>query len=271
MCLTVNIFFPLTLFKYFLLIILLLLIIFEKNENCVYLVFFFHPLSGLFDSIGFKHTYNIIIFLVAFKLLFKRNFCVDKKLILAFFAIFLYDVLLELLYGKIDFGLLSLFSWVASYLLVIVCIADIKNINSERLFKFFFFGFLCSILLTYSDVLVSLENMRYRYAGLLRDPNAYAVDAIILMYFSICLKSRISWIYILIFLLGLLSVSKMFVIVSLFGLFLYVLMNVSKIKFINVVRMIMLIIAFSVAIARVPQLQYSIDKYYQRFTSSSLL
>ncbi len=266
-----NVFISSSVINYFLLGLLLLTVLFEKNKNMIYIIFFFHPLSGLFDLVGFKYTYNVLIFITALKFIIHKRFSIDKKVSICFFVIFLYDIVLELMYGKVDASLLSLISLGSSYMLVIAYLDDADTLDTELLYKFFLYGFLCSVLISSKDIILSLSSMKYRYAGLLRDPNAYAVDAILLIFYSICMKKRTNWQTWLIFLLGMLSVSKMYVVVAFIGFLAYFITNISRIKISSLIRSIGFLIVAIIVIIKVPAINYSVTKYYERFTSNTSL
>ena len=222
--------------QYAFLIFHIIIILSAKNEELIPMILFNHTCSALYDDIGFKYIFNLTIVIGMFKIFLSKDIKLNKILAFCFVVLVSYELILNFVNIGISSQLLNLVTFFSSYLFVILIISS-KNkeyINLELIYKYFFWGFIASAIAGYMYPISKwgLANIpvAYRFKGLLRDSNYYSVDALLLMISSILYKKRITKESIIIFLVGLLAVSKMFIIVSLLVFFIMFFMQIIKVK-----------------------------------------
>lgn len=215
----------------------LIIIIVSDTSKTLPILMFIHPNSGLYDNIGFKYLFNFAIIISAVKLIIKNKGSFPKINVFIFLLIFALELFLELTSNHFDMKILSMVSWLCSYLVLILESNMSDNISFEIVYKYFYFGFLMAFLCGITTPIVRWGlniPTAYRFVGLLRDPNYYCVDALLLIFgantYSI-LKEKNKYIYIIsCIIMGICSVSKMFILLLMMGLFLNFIINVKKIN-----------------------------------------
>lgn len=246
--------------QYIILIIHVSIMFMAKDNELIPILLFNHTCSALYDNIGFQYIFNLTIVIFVAKLLLTKKIKLNKILSLFFVVLILYEIILSLINIGISTNLLSLVTLFSSYLFIILIISS-KNkeyIDIELIYKYFFWGFLMSAIAGYmypiSNWGIANIPVAYRFKGLLRDSNYYSVDALLLMISSMIYKNKITKEAIIVFLVGLLAISKMFILVSLLTFILMVFYKMTQIKS---KKQIMLIITLLLCI---PALLYAINK-----------
>lgn len=266
--------------KYITLGMTFLIMIFCKQEKSLPIVFYLHCNSALYDDIGFTYIFNFSIIIVLLKEIFFYRSKMKKDTTVLFVVLFLYNLCLIALKDLFTINtLLSMVSWVGSYLLLILYSSN-KKTDFEIIYRYFFVGFimscLCAIIIPLKTWGTSIPTA-YRFIGLLRDPNYYAFDALFLIFSAKSYAQSINKnpiIYmIIISALGILSVSKMYILLLFVGIILYFIFNANKAKikpyqlvFAIVVLCLIFIIAYNSNF-----IDLIISKYSYRNETTSLL
>ena len=222
--------------QYFFLILHIFIILSAKDEEFIPIILFNHTCSALYDDAGFQYIFNLTIVIFTLKIILSKNIKLNKTLFFFFVVLVLYELILNFVNIGINSQLLNLVTFFSSYLFVILIISS-KNkeyINFELIYKYFFWGFFASAIAGYmypiSNWGITNIPVAYRFKGLLRDSNYYSVDALLLIISSIIYKKRITKESIIIFLVGVLAISKMFILVSLIVFFIMFFIQIIKIK-----------------------------------------
>ena len=92
-----TVYFPSKLLGYLFLLILVILLCFEKKENYLPTILFFHPCSALFDNISFTYLFNVVIVIFTFKYFWdiKKTGAplkLNKKMTIMMLLLFLYEI-----------------------------------------------------------------------------------------------------------------------------------------------------------------------------------
>lgn len=266
-----NILIYLCLFFHFFLII--------KAEPKLYLpvILFNHTCSSMYSSIGFEYIFNFTIFIFLVKMILKKTMP-KKKLFLLILILYFYNFALFFMSGLFEMGsIVSSISSLVSYLFIIYLVEFEEDIDLNLSFKYFFYGFIVSGISAFSlpfsrwgfDIPTA-----YRYVGYLRDANYFSVDALLLMNLSVIKFKKISKYFFLVFVIGILSVSKMFLLLSIVCLLLHFLNGLfsrnRKYFYIALVGVCFLPLIFS-WFQHTSFYQLLYDKYVYRMETNSLL
>lgn len=246
--------------QYIILIFHICIVLSAKDNELIPILLFNHTCSALYDDIGFQYIFNLTIAIFVIKIFLSKKIKLNKILLFFFIVLALYEIILNLVNIGINAQSVNLVTFFSSYLFVISIISS-KNkeyVNLELIYKYFFWGFLASAISGYmypiSNWGIANIPVAYRFKGLLRDSNYYSVDALLLIISSMIYKKRVTKESIIVFLVGVLGVSKMFILVSFLAFFIMTINQVTKIK--NKKQMIaLLILIFSI-----PALLYIINK-----------
>lgn len=213
-------------------IIIYLIIFFVDINLGVGIVFSLLPLSGIYDSSGFLYVFNFSIIVIVFKLLIKAllenkmNQNTIKCIIILgiLFSYELFNTIINDVFSSSYLGNLAI--WFGYVLLILIpCYLD--TLDKRKIFLLTYLGFILSCLLCLVQIYTKwgfdIPSV-YRFVGLLRDPNYYSFIAIILLYSSLyVIKGKIKYIIAASILgFGLLSVSKMYILLCLLGGVLYI-------------------------------------------------
>lgn len=266
--------------KYLTLFLTVLVILFSKHNNTLPIIFYLHCNSALYDDVGFSYIFNISIGIILFKEIIVYKTKLNKDSTLLVLLIFLYNLILVLFNNLFSlYGFLSMFSWTGSYFLLNIY-SESKKINFNKIYLYFFVGFIMSCIYAIA-IPIKMWGFNipsaYRFIGLLRDPNYYAFDALFLIFtartFSKSVKKNPIIYMIVISILGVLSVSKMFIILLVFGIILYFVLNFNKLR-INPYK----IVLFFIILLIITYLVYNsnfidliISKYSYRTGTTSIL
>ena len=224
--------------KYFTLCLNFIVLFFCKPEKSLPIVFYFHCNSALYDDIGFPYIFNFSIMIVLFKEILLYHSQLKKSTTILFIVLFIYNLCLIILNNIYSFNiLLSMISWAASYLILIMYSSS-KKTDFEIIYRYFFIGFVMSCLYA---ILIPLKiwgcniPTAYRFIGLLRDPNYYSFNSLFLIFsaktYAKSINKKPIFYIIISGGLGILSVSKMFILLVIVGIFLYFIFNIKKFKF----------------------------------------
>lgn len=264
--------------EYLCLAIHIFIIFIAKEDEYIPIVLFNHTCSSLYDDIGFKYIFNITFMIFILKLLFFDKAKFEKKTICLLIILFLYEMALTIINIGINSSIFSLFTLFGSYIFVILIINKPEYINKSKIFKYFFVGFLISALAGYMYPISKWGTsipLAYRYKGLLRDSNYYSIDALLIMLSSMYEKKKITKEAIIIFIVGLLAVSKMFILVSIVSFFLFALYSIfnlndkkKTLKFLIMFFAIPIVLYF---VLKTEFISTIINKYVYRTDSDSLL
>ena len=269
--------------KYITLILNLLIIIFAKETSYMPLIMYMHPNSAMYDDIGFTYLFNVTIFLIVLKLIFTKRMFLPKKEVIIFSLILVWEIFLNILDSSVKSNMLSLISWISSYVILIFMANKVEKIDFNKVYKYFFFGFVLSVLagLSYPINKWGLNiPVAYRFVGLLRDPNYYTVDALFLMFSSFKYKNnnKLNIYFIVAFICGILSVSKMFILEIIIGVVIalfFKMINNKKIRkntFFKTILMFFTVFSiFVYLIVNTNMIDTMLNKYLYRTGTTSIL
>lgn len=232
--------------RYMLILLTLLMVLLCPFNKSFVILLYLIPNQGLYDDIGFKQILNISIFIIFIKLLYREKFKIPYKNTFLLYFIILYEIILTFLYGSISFKLVSILSLFCSYMVFTYVIYYLKTGNlyliydKKQDYKFILYGLITSVI--YSGITVFKQwgidiPTAFRFTGLLRDPNYYSLVCLIvglslLFNREFNLKKRIM-LFIITVILGILSVSKMFMLLLFISLILIMIYEPIKTKKIN--------------------------------------
>ncbi len=259
-------------------VITLAIVIFSDSSKVLPILMFIHPNSGMYDSIGFKYLFNFVVIISAVKLIIKNKGNFSKTNILLFLLIFALELFLELISNHFDTKFLSMGSWFCSYLILVLVSGMSDNISFEMVYKYFFVGFAMAFICGIATPLVRWGlniPTAYRFVGLLRDPNYYCVDALLLIFGASTyskLKEKNKFIYIIpCIIMGLCSVSKMFILLLVIGLFLSFIVNFKKINIKKIFPVVMALLIVIFILYKNGLINMLINKYLYRTETTSAL
>lgn len=254
-------------------------ILFIKEDKIIPTLFFLHPNSGLYDDIGFKYLFNISLLIIAIKYLFLYKYKIPKKSTLIFAFIVMMEIILCLMSGYASIsGMLSLVSWTSSYIILILASYNLKHVNFERTYQYFFLGFVMAFICGWIYPILRWGGKiptAYRFIGLLRDPNYYCCDALLLIFSANIYTKRAKknkYLYeIGAIIMGICSVSKTFLLILMMGFVFKRITEINRINFksdivIIIVSVIMLYVCFQQGL-----IDLFINKYLYRAETTSLL
>lgn len=211
------------------------IILFAKDDELIPIIMFNHTCSALYDDIGFKYIFNLTMLIATMKILLKKDLRISKSIFSLFCILMLYELLLTFINIGISTQSLNLVTFISSYLFVILVVStkNEKYIDINKIYKYFFFGFLISGVSGYMYPISKWGNkipITYRFKGLLRDSNYYSVDALLLIISSMLHNKKITKESLVMFAVGILAVSKMFILVSLISFFIMAFWQILHIK-----------------------------------------
>ena len=202
--------------------------LFQDLDKCFSILLFFLPLQGIFDSSNFLYFINILGGLYFVKLIF-----IYKKfhpIFLLILFLYLYNFLL-LIINFTDFSsIISATSFFVSIssLVLSALLKDKINFTAKRNFYLFFFGCLLSGLFSYINLFSEYGfSMSIRLVSLARDANYFALYCLCGFFFANYFlgtdaysssKTYFRICKYLFLILGLLTTSKMFLLMLCLGL-----------------------------------------------------
>lgn len=264
--------------KILLVILNLIVIFFADEKTLLAILFYLHPNSALYDDIGFRYIFNFGIFICLLKLLIVYKWKFNKKLLVIFLTIIMYDIVLMGINGQIDASILSMISWASSYLVLILYIEHQNKINKNKVYKYFAVGyalaFLCAIIYPITKYGINNIPTAYRFIGLLRDPNYYCVDALILI-FSTDIYIEKKWLQFLLKcmfgIMGVLSISKTFIILLIVGCVIKICLDIcrSKLKIKNMICTFFIVCGIIGVVFTTNNFDYIVEKYLYRTSTTS--
>lgn len=210
-------------------LLFLLFVLFARKKDSLLLLFFLLPCGAMFDASGFTYVLNFSVALFFFRHCFLRGeiFCPRFYLLIPFF---LYNLLLLFLRDQANladiFGSLSnLISF--ALLLTFFRRNEIQGIDFRMCYWAFFFGLLYSALAGYLYSGAGISDMfSVRQTGLTRDANYLALFALVAVFsYDAFFPQRFSPVALLVkalgIFVGLLTTSKMFLLLLAAGVVLY--------------------------------------------------
>lgn len=260
-----------------LLFVTILIIIFCKEKYILPIILFLHPNSALYDDIGFSYLFNITIFIASIKLLIINKLKINKLAVSIFSVILCIEIITILKANVIGTELLSMVSWIASYLVLILYSSKMEKIEFTLAYKYFFFGFviafICGIAYPLSRWGITNIPVAYRFTGLLRDPNYYSIDALLLIFSAgtyAKLTNKNQFVYmILAICMGICSVSKTFIVLLLLGFALKIILNVKKINIKKMFISILIIFISALILYKTGYVDIIIEKIVYRTETTS--
>lgn len=252
-----------------------LVLFFCDEKKMLPILFFIHPNSALYDGIGFPYLFNFSVVIVAIRLIIKNK--IDKETIIIFLLICCWEIILILKAGILDKSLLPIVSWISSYIVLIILSKKPKE-NFETIYTYFLLGFISAFLYGAAIPIKKwgIQNIptAYRFIGLLRDPNYYSMDALLLIfsagnYAKIKNKTQILYIFI-VFAMGICSVSKMFIALFVVGCIFKLLFEFKEIKPIQLIMGILIISIIGYCLKKIGVIDIFIKKYLYRSETTSL-
>ncbi len=264
--------------QYICLFIHLIIIFTAKKDEYIPITLFNHTCSSLYDDIGFQYIFNITFIIFIIKLLMIDKAKLEKKTFSLLIIIMAMEIILTFINIGMNSGSLNLITMFGSYIFVLLMINKVEFIDKNKILKYFFVGFVVSALSGYmlpvSRWGTSIPTS-FRYKGLLRDSNYYSVDALLIMTASMYEKRGITKTAIITFIVGVLAVSKMFIIISILEFFAFALYSILNIK--NKKRMfryLIILLSLPVIISVLVQTSFVstiISKYTYRTDTTSFL
>lgn len=261
-----------------LLVVTILIIIFCKEKYILPIILFLHPNSALYDDIGFSYLFNVTLFIASIKLLISNKFKINKLAVSIFGVILCIEIITILSTNVIGAELLSMVGWIASYLVLILCSTKMNKIEFALVYKYFFFGFvvafICGIAYPLSRWGITNIPIAYRFTGLLRDPNYYSIDALLLIFSAgtyAKLTNKNQFVYmILAICMGICSVSKTFIVLLLLGFVLKIILNLKKFDVKKIFISILILFISVLTIYKTGYLDIIIEKFTYRTETTSL-
>ena len=235
-------------------------ILFFDNNVSYGLVFMLMPLSGIFDESGFGYLFNLSIWILAIKLIIISIF--SKKIfnfiwpITILLLLIVYDVSIATFNDLFTISYFSNFSVWFGYLVLVLSSDHYKSINKRKIFLYSFFGFIYGAILAaiqvYNKWGFNIPQM-YRFIGLFRDPNYFALLGIVLTVSSFFVYDdfRKYLLSLTIVLISIFSISKMFIfmiVISALIIILRYLIIYSKTGFNGIYKFVFAILTFFVLI-----------------------
>ena len=266
--------------QFLFLLLHVVIILFSKDDELIPIIMFNHTCSALYDDIGFKYIFNLTILIATVKILVKKDLKINKYIFLLFCILMIYELLLTSINIGISTQSLNLVTFISSYLFIILVVSmkDEKYIDIKKIYTYFFFGFLISGISGYMYPISKWGSnipITFRFKGLLRDSNYYSVDSLLLIISSMLYNKKITKESLIMFIVGILAVSKMFILIALISFFIIGFWQIMHIK--NKKQML----CFMVVLLSLPLIFYNlkkinfidsmIDKYLFRTESVSLL
>lgn len=211
--------------------VIYLLIVFSDVNLGLGIVFSLLPLSGIYDSSGFLYLFNLSVIVFTLKILVKSFFerkakynCI--KCLIVLIVLILYELCNAIINSVLSVAYLSNLSIWFGYILLIFIPCFWNQVDKKQLFLITYAGFIFSCLISIVEIFSIWKGnipREYRFVGLLRDPNYYSFVAIVLLFSSLyVIKGKIKYLVAFsIFAFGLLSVSKMFLLLCVLGAVLY--------------------------------------------------
>ncbi len=211
-----------------------IIVAFSSISDDYALLFFSYPLSGIFDGVGFGYFFNLTLVLFTGKL-FLRSVVVGKRIsrrvavILGMIIILAtYDLIIANISGMFSLGYITNFSiWISLFFLVITATMkkwiDVNKILIYSFAGFFFAAGLCLINVLRQWGSISSVPTAYRFIGMLRDANYYALFGVVISFAILnyinALKGKI--LFVVTMIVTLFSISKMSILLYTIGIFLY--------------------------------------------------
>lgn len=261
-----------------LLLATIIILIFCKEKYILPIILFLHPNSALYDDIGFSYLFNITLFIAAIKLLICNKLKINKLSVSIFSVILCIEIIAILRANVIGTELLSIVSWIASYLVLILFSSKMKKIEFMLSYKYFFFGFvvafICGIAYPLSRWGINNIPVAYRFTGLLRDPNYYSIDALLLIFSASTyakLANKNQFVYMISAIcMGICSVSKTFIVLLLLGFALKIILNMKKINIKKMFISILIIFTSILILDKTGYLDIIIEKFIYRTETTSI-
>lgn len=266
----------------FLSLIIYIVFVFQKIDVCFSLMMLFLPLQGLFDNSGFVYFYNILIFLFALKLFYHSGMRFYPPLLV---IIFLYIYNAALLF--INFTDLSSFLGATSFFVSITCFLYASRMKEKLSFLnkrnliMYFIGCLLSGFFSYFNLFREFGfSLDIRLVSLARDANYFATYCLCGFFLSTFYIVKIArtnsekWLFRMMkyafLILGLLTTSKMFLLLLVVGVAISILFNLRFYKIKTIVLRVFLIIGAVLVLYFTGILEFFIDRYIGRIDFSDI-
>ncbi len=268
------------------LVLFYVLIFVSKLPVSYSLVFFSLPLMGVFDNLGFKYFFNFAIIVLFIKLIFyifTHRIKIKYPIILfGILFLFLYDCLNAMINNLFSLSYLGNFNIWITYLILFLTISIFSEISIKKIYYYFYTGFVFSVFLCGFSVLMKWGvhiPTAYRFVGMSRDPNYYSIFALSLILAApILFNSKRKWFFMVsVFAMGILSISKMYILMVFGCLGLYLLKYFYDLVFLQKkIRFEKVILGIGVGVAAIVFLSVSglmgtiLDKYIFRLGTTTL-
>ena len=262
--------------KFITLILYFLILIIAPKEKNLPVLFYIYCNSALYDDINFTYTFNFSIIIVLCKELFFYHSKINTKSVVILSILVVYDLIMIMLNQVFSNDILTNVSWIGSYLLLIIYSYQ-KKVDFKTLYEYFFVGFifscLCAVAIPINKWGFNIPTA-YRFRGLLRDPNYYSIVAILLIFssntYAKLTNSNTFWYMIIAGALGILSISKMYMVLLILGICINILFGTKKIKIKQTIITIFLIIIAAGFIYNSNFLDLITKKYTYRLETTTL-
>jgi hypothetical protein len=216
----------------------LCMMLFLKEENAFMLLCFLLPCSSLFDNAGFKYLLNFSIFIFFFRFILLENPFRKREFYYALFFLIL-DLCLLFLKGIFSFSfLLGSGSSFISYSLLILYMKRKTDyeINPSFFYIAFFIGVLFSTLSGFLQSKYAISDLFHiRQIGLTRDANYLALFCLLGFFaYDMFFEKGFTFLAWIIkggfALCGLLTMSKMFLLMIVVGFLFWIIINFKKLS-----------------------------------------
>lgn len=260
-----------------LVILVFCVLAFERKEYMIPSLFFIHSCSASFDTAGFTYLFNISIVIVAVRIIIYRNLKANKKILSCLILILIQELLMDAVYGKLNSSILSLAGWISGYLIIAFESRFLDGEDFDRIVKYLFWGYVVGFIQGMSIPILRWGlswPTAFRFTGMLRDPNYYSLNAILLINSAYLLEKRtkINRFFIIIptLVMGFFSVSKMFLGLAFVSIALQELLVLKKINVKKIAVTSIVLLAFIMVSMKYGLIDMFMTKFVYRFDTVSL-
>lgn len=269
--------------SYFAFFMCLIKIVKGSNEDKLCLIFFLIPNIRIFDCSGMVYLVNLlfviggIVYII--NLFIKNELVIKKEMLLISVLTFLLCIMNIFNYDNQMKYIINCINMTYNIFLCFIIINNGNKYNRERIMYNMFIGILFSFIvyILSSDSFNEIFINNYRLSAYANDPNYFSCYLLFVMsYFSQCIvekniKNSYYYIIMVCFMIGLLTSSKMFVLLGIIIFFTLLFNLITKLKIKKLVKTVIFILLITFAIMSVwyEQILFLIDKVFLRFFTDS--
>jgi len=262
------------------------LVFFAPPHYYPFIIIFVITNRALFREVGFDYFYNFaLLIMIVKKILFEKKILrTTKEYFKLLFFLFITQIGGLIWFDNFDFqSLISTISWFLAVVFVLFYLEEYIRMDKFLLYKFFCFGFISGCICELM-VLIYKYDFRlpynFRFSGMIRETNLYGMVCLILAVSTLGIKKISLWkrdiLFAVFVLLGIISMSKAFILFLLLSLIVILLKVHIKqvIVFSNKQIYIRIIgvacVAFLVVCSLNTEIVYSISQFVLRYMNRFL-